>query len=131
VNRSKRTLPGTKAGRNVVRSIQTVISPFRDQIQSEVRGINHDNIIPLVVKSLRIMPTMVRPRSDKMSVTREANMANLLKPLKSLLQHVANQLSSTLLNARSVKNKVFSISDYLTSNETDILALAMAWFYRR
>ena len=77
------------------------------------------------------MPTMVRPRSDKMSVTREANMANLLKPLKSLLQHVANQLSSTLLNARSVKNKVFSISDYLTSNETDILALAMAWFYRR
>jgi hypothetical protein len=74
---------------------------------------------------------MVRPRSDKMSVTREANMANLLKPLKSLLQHVANQLSSTLLNARSVKNKVFSISDYLTSNETDILALAMAWFYRR
>ena len=131
MNRSKRTLPGTKAGRNVVRSIQTVISSFRDQIQSEVRGINHDNIIPLVAKSLRIMPTMVRPRSDKMSVTREANMANLLKPLKSLLQHVANQLSSTLLNARSVKNKVFSISDYLTSNETDILALAMAWFYRR
>ena len=126
-NRSKRTRRGTKAGRNVLRSIQTVISSLRDQIQSEVRGINHDNLIPLVAKSPRTMPTIVRQRSDKMFVTREANMANLLKPLKSLQRHVANQLSLTLLNARSVKNKAFSISDYLISNETDILALTETW----
>ena len=54
-------------------------------------------------------------------------MANLLKPLKSLKRHVANQLSLTLLNARSVKNKALSISDYLTSNETDILAHNKTW----
>jgi hypothetical protein len=99
-NRSKRTQRGTTAGRNVLRSIQTVILPFTDQIQSEVRGINHDNLIPLVAKSPRTMPTIVRQRSDKMFVTREANMANLLKPLKSLQRHVANQLSLTLLKIR-------------------------------
>jgi hypothetical protein len=58
---------------------------------------NHDNLIPLVAKSPRTMPTIVRQRSDKMFVTREANMANLLKPLKSLQRHVANQLSLTLI----------------------------------
>jgi hypothetical protein len=47
--------------------------------------------------------TIVRQRSDKMFVTHEANMANLLKPLKYLQRHVANQLSLPLLNARSVK----------------------------
>jgi len=69
VNRSKRTRRGTKAGRNVLRSIQTVISLIRDQIQSQVRGINHDNLIPLVAQSPRTIPTIVRPRSDKMHVT--------------------------------------------------------------
>ena len=108
-NRSKRTRRGTKAGRNVLRSIQTVISRLEIKWSSEVRGINHDNLIPLVAKSPRTMPTIVRQRSDKMFVTREANMANLLKPLKSLQRHVANQLSLTLLNARSWKITPFPL----------------------
>ncbi|CAG2254533.1 unnamed protein product [Mytilus edulis] len=127
VNRSKRTRRGTKAGRNILRSIRTITSSYRDNSNDHSTGINHDNLIPLTTEAPSNIPTVVRQRSDKTLYSSSVNVSNLVYPEKSHNWNGANQLLLTLLNARSVKNKTLSINDYLISNDIDILALTETW----
>ena len=103
--RTKRTRCGTKAGKNVLRSIQPIISSFRDISNRHSAGINHGNLIRLKTEVPLNIPTLIRHRSEETLLTRSVNVSNLVYPLKSYNVNSTDQLLLTLLNARSVSTK--------------------------
>lgn len=106
VSRWKPTRRGTKAGRNYYRNIQTVTCPRISAAVSKnsvncahkQTGCNVHNLVTL---------------APACSVRHKAGHD---KPL-----HV------TCLNVRSVKNKTLAISDYIVSEDIDVLALTETW----
>jgi hypothetical protein len=140
VKSTRKTRRGTKARRNVFRSIRIVVTTNRAlcTYQSSGRTSTHSNLIlitlhcssKVTVDSIDTLPikTLIQPRpKDNTQETFIRVSSNFRKiPRISISQAIAI-ISHISLNARSVKNKSTSICDLMLSNNADILALTETW----
>ena len=136
VKSTRKTRQGIKAGRNVFRSIRTVVTTNRAlcAYQSSGRTSTHSNLIlitlqcssKVTVDSIDTLPikTLIQLRpKDKTQETFIHVSSNLRKIPRISISQAIDRISLISLNARSVKNKLTSICDLMLSNNADILAL--------
>ena len=140
VKSTRKTRQGTKAGRNVFRSIRTVVTTNRAlcTYQSSGRTSTHSNLIlitlhcssKITVDSIDTLPikTLIQTRpKDNTQETFIRVSSNLRKIPRISISQAIDRISLISLNARSVKNKSTSICDLMLSNNADILALTETW----
>jgi hypothetical protein len=130
VKLTHRTRRGTKAGRNVVRPIRTVVSVQRKIKQQHELGVNMFNLVDITLSNNTdeycIFP-IIRPRLVIENQTLKSTLSNLsILPTASRKKR-ENKVSLVSLNPRSDKNKATSINDFILSNNFDILALTETW----
>lgn len=148
----RRTRRGTKAGRGAVRRIPCVTgNRFTSDETKTVdhNAVNTSNLIQLVntnglsvsqTSSLdRAAPadvsaieTLVQSRSETSARNTKsgilhANLHNIIRPVTVTHSKPVIPLNLMSLNCRSVKNKTLSISDFIASQDIDILALTETW----
>ena len=117
VKSTRQTRRGTKAGRNVFRSIRTVVTTNRALCgyQSSGRTSTHSNLMlitlqcssKVTVDSIDTLPikTLIQPRpKDNTQETCIRVSSNLRKIPRISISQVIDRISLISLNARSVKN---------------------------